>query len=115
MIGGGAFTVEVYVVDADLTSAGGVVSVGVSILVWLWVAGPSGVDVTILLMGALAVPGVSLTSTNHERQSAALLWIPDILSKVLLYVDHLLTLLIAFLPFRHICRGVCSLHMTMSV
>ena len=41
-------------------------------------------------------------STRCERQSAALLWAPDIHSKVMLYVassnPHLLTLLFAFFP-----------------
>ena len=66
----------------DVTSAGGVVSVGISVLPWVWVAGLSGVDATIMLIGALEVTGVSLTSTNCDRQSAALLWAPDIHSKV---------------------------------
>ena len=45
---------------------------GVSVLLWVWVAGPSRVDVTTMLMEALEVTGVSLTSINHERQSAAI-------------------------------------------
>ena len=58
-------------------------------------AGLSRVDVTPVLMEALEVTGVSLISTNCSRQSAALLWAFDILSKVMLYVasssDHLFT------------------------
>ena len=70
---GGALAVSVFDVDVVLTSAGGVVSVGVSVLLQVWVAGPSGVDVTTMLMEALEVTGVSVTSTNHDKQSAALL------------------------------------------
>ena len=96
--GGGALTLSVF--NVDLTSVGGVVSVGVSVLLWVQVAGPSRVDVTTMLMEALEVTGVSLTSTNHERQSTALFWVPVIHSKVMLYVvsssDHLFTLLFAF-------------------
>ena len=47
--------------------------------------------------------------TNHERQSAALFFTPEIHSKVILYVAsfklHLLTLL-AFLPFRNCASGL---------
>ena len=71
MRGGGALTLSVF--DVDLTSVGGVVSVGVHILLWVQVAGPSSMDVTTMLMEALEVTGVSLTSTNHDRQSASLL------------------------------------------
>ena len=42
----------------------GEVSVGVSILLQVGVAGPSGVDVTAMLMGLLEVTGVSLTLNN---------------------------------------------------
>ena len=48
------------------------------------VAGQSGVDVTNILIKAVGIAGVSLTSTNCERQSAALLWAPDIHSKLIL-------------------------------
>ena len=116
MRGGGAFTLTVF--HMVLTSVGGVVSVGVHVLLWVQVAGPSAVDVTNILMEAVEVTGVSLTSTNCDRQSAALLWAPDILSKVMLHVagcsDHLFTLLFAFLPFRNFCRGLWSLLTTMS-
>ena len=111
---GGALTIPVFDVTMDLTSAGGVVSVGVSVLLQVWVAGLSGVDVTTMWMGVLEVNGVSLTSTNHDKQSAALLQAPDIHSKVMLYVasssDHLFTLLFAFLPFRNFCRSLWSLY-----
>ena len=63
---------------------GGVVSVGTSILLWVWVAGPSRVDVTAMLTGALEGTGVSFASTNLDRQSAALLQALDIHSKVIL-------------------------------
>ena len=81
MRGAGAFTLSVF--DVVLTSVGGVVSVGVCVLLWVQVAGPSGVDVSNMLMEAVVVTGVSLTSTNHERQSATLLQAPDIHSKVM--------------------------------
>ena len=80
MRGGDTFTLSVF--DVVLTFVGGVVSVGVCVL--LWVAGLSGVGVTNMLMEAVEVTGVSITSTNQERQSAALLQAPDIHSKVML-------------------------------
>ena len=46
MRGGGVLTVSVFDVDMDLTSADGVVSVGVSVLLQVWMAGPPRVDVT---------------------------------------------------------------------
>ena len=106
------------VFDVVLTSVGGLVSVGICILLLVWAAGPSGVDVTNMLMEAVEVTGVFLTSTNCERQSAALLWAPGIHSKVMLYVvsssDHMFTLLFAFLPYRNFCRVLWSLCATMS-
>ena len=60
MRGGGAFTLPV--VDAPVRD---VVSVGLHVLMWVLVAGPSGVDVTDILIEAVGVVGVSLTSTNH--------------------------------------------------
>ena len=57
-------------------------------------------------MEVLEVTGVSLTFTNAERQSAALLQAPDIHSKVMLYVvicDPFSTLF-AFFLFRNFCR-----------
>ena len=82
-------------------------------------AGPSGVDVINMLMEAVEVTGVFLTSTNHEKQSAALLQVPDIHSKVMLEgmssSDHLFTLLFAFLPFKNFCRALWSLCTTMLV
>ena len=54
------------------------------VLQWVWVAGPSGVDVINILIEAVGVAGVSSTSSNHERQSAALLQTPDIHSNVIL-------------------------------
>ena len=70
--------------DVILTSVDGVVSVGVCVLLWVQVAGLSRVDVTNMLKEAVEVIGVSLTSINHERQSAALLQAPNIHSKVML-------------------------------
>ena len=45
MRGEGAFTMSV--VDASL---GDVVSVGLHVLLWVWVAGPSGIDLTNMLI-----------------------------------------------------------------
>ena len=66
--GGGAFTLSV--IDAFV---GGVVSVGLHVLLWVQVAGPSAVDITNLLIEVVGVAGVFLTSAHCERQSAALL------------------------------------------
>ena len=82
MRGGGAFPFSVF--DVVLTSLGGVVSVGVHVLLQMWVVGLYWVEVTNMLMEAMEVTWVSLTSNNHERQSAALLQAPDIHSKVML-------------------------------
>ena len=59
----------------------------------------------------LTVLGVVVgSSTNCERQSAALFLAPKINLKVMLYVVssrlHLLTLLFAFFPFRNLTRGL---------
>ena len=72
MRGGGALTLSLLTVI--LASVGGVVSVGICILLCVQVAGPSRVDVINMLMEAVEVTGVSLTSTNLERQSGALVW-----------------------------------------
>ena len=114
--GGGIFTLSV--VDVVVGSVSSVVLVGLHVLLWVWVAGPSGVDVTNMFIEVMGVVGVSLTSTNHERQSAALVWVHDIHSNVMLQVaisrDHLFTLLLAFLPFKNFCRALWSLWTTMS-
>ena len=59
----------------------------------------------------LTVAGVVIgSSTNHERQSAALFLSPEIQSKAILYVAsprlHLLTLLLAFFPFKKFARSL---------
>ena len=82
--GGDAFILLVF--NVVLTFVGGMVSVGVCVLLWVLVGGASRVDVTKMLMEAVQVTGVSSTSTNHKRQSAALLQAPDINSKVCLIV-----------------------------
>ena len=109
--GRGAFTVSV--VGVVVTSVGFVVSVGWHVSLWVWVTGLSRVDVTSIIMEAVEVTGVTMTSTSHERQSAALLQTPDIHSNVMILVessnDHLFTLLFAFLPFRNFCTGLWSL------
>ena len=50
--------------------------------------------------------------TNLERQSAALFLAPEIHLKEMLYVGssrlHLLTLLLAFMPFRNHAEGLWS-------
>ena len=72
---GGAVTlslVDVGVVSVDVALA------VLCVLLWVPVGGPSRVDVTNLLIKAVGVAGVSLAYTNHERQSAALLWAHDI-------------------------------------
>ena len=79
--GGGVFTL--FVVDVVLGSVGGVVSGGLCVLLQVWVAGPSEVDVTKRLTDAVGVVGVPLTFTGHERQSATLLQAPDIHSYVI--------------------------------
>ena len=56
--------------------------------------------------------GVKVGFTSLKRQSAALFLAPKIHSKVILYVVssrlHLLTLLLAFLPFRNHASGLWS-------
>ena len=53
---------------------------------------------------------VKVGFTNQERQSAALFLAPEIHSKVIFYVAsstlHLLTLLLAFFPFRNNASGL---------
>ena len=53
---------------------------------------------------------VEVGFTNWEKQSAALFLAPEIHSEVILYVAssrlHLLTLLLAFLPFRNHASGL---------
>ena len=68
MRGGDTLTFSVF--DVDLTTVGGVVSVGESVLLWVWVAGPSRVNVTNKFMESVEFSRVSLTHTNHERQTA---------------------------------------------
>ena len=72
---GGVFTLSL--VDVGIVSTG-VVSAVLHVLLWVQVAIPSGVDVTNMLVKAVGVTVESLTFTNHERQSAALLWAPNI-------------------------------------
>ena len=72
---GGAFTLSL--VDVDIVSVDVVLAV-LCVLQWVQVAGPSGVDVTKILIEAVGIAGMSVTSINHERQSVALLWVSDI-------------------------------------
>ena len=66
------------------------------------------VCVTVSILTVVAVEVGS--STNHDRQSAALFFAPEIHSKVTLYVVssriHLLTLLFVFFPFRNFSSGL---------
>ena len=79
MGGGGAFSLSV--IDASVRD---VVSVGLHVLLWVCMEGPSVVDVINLFIEAVQAVGVSLTFTNYERQPSALLWEPDIHSNVML-------------------------------
>ena len=78
---GDGFTLSL--VDVVLAFVGVALAV-LHVLLWMQVAGPSGVDVPNILIEAVGVVGVSLTSTNHEKQSAVLLWAPDIHSNLIL-------------------------------
>ena len=78
---GGMFTLSL--VDVGVISAG-VVSAVLHALLQVQVAGPSGVDVTNILIKAVGVAWVSLTSTICERQSADLLQASDIHSNLIL-------------------------------
>ena len=69
-------------VDAFVGSVSDVILAVLHVL--LQVAGPSEVDVTNVLIKAAGVAGVSVTSNNCERQSAALLQTPDIHSNMML-------------------------------
>ena len=82
MRGGGALTLTLF--DVDLASLGCVVSVEVHALLKVQVAGLCTVDVTNMLIESVGFNQESLTSTNHERQSAASLWAPAVHSKVML-------------------------------
>ena len=118
MKGRDAFTIVVSCCDGGETSAWGIMSINVFVVLWVWVAGPSGGDVTTMLMRMLAAAGVLGTLTNQDRQSVVLIHAPDIHLNVMLYVvsssDYEFTLLFAFLPFRNFCKGLWSLCMMMT-
>ena len=113
---GGVFTMSL--VDAVVGSASSVLAV-LYILLWVQVAGPSEIDVTNILIEAVGIAGVSLTSTNLERQPTALVEAPDIHSKLILSAassrNHIFSLLLAFLPLRNFmkacgyCRQQCQI------
>ena len=77
--GGGAFTLSLVVGSVCC-----VVLAVLHVLLWVQVAGISGVDGTNMLIEAVGVAGVSLTCNSHERQSAASLQVSDIHSNVML-------------------------------
>ena len=113
MRGGVAFTLVVSHCDHDWIS-GGMASIDALVLQWVWVAGPSAGDAVTEMMRMLVATASFLgTSTNYDRQSAALFCAPDIHSKVMLYVDnssdHQFTLLLAFSPLRNFAKGMWSL------
>ena len=54
------------------------------VLWWMWVAGPSEVDVTYIFVKAVGVVRMFLTFTKHKRQPATLFWAPNIHSNVIL-------------------------------
>ena len=68
------------------------------------------VCVTVSMLTVVVVDSGS--STSHERQSAALFLASEIHSKAILYVAssrlHLLTLLLAFFPFKNFVSGLGS-------
>ena len=72
----------------------------------VWKAGPSVEEAVSMLID------VAIGLTNLERQPAALFLTPKIHSKEMLYVAssrlHLLTLLLAYLPFRNCAKGLWS-------
>ena len=78
---------------------------------WVWLlvlkAGLPLFETDTLLIDA---DGIEVSSTRHDRQSAALFLAPDIHSNVILYVasssPHLLTLLLAFFPLRNFASGL---------
>ena len=78
------WSIDLSLVDVVIGSVGAVVSAVLHFLLCVQVAGPSGVDVTNMLIEPVGVAGVSLTSTNHDKQSAALLQALDIHSNVML-------------------------------
>ena len=69
-------------------------------------AGPLCVTVRMLTVADVVIG----SSTNHEIQLTALFLAPEIDLKVTLYVAisglHLLTLLLAFFPFKNFARGL---------
>ena len=71
-------------------------------------AGPSAEEAVSMLIDV----DIMIGFTNLERQSAALFLSPEIHLKVILYVAssrvHLLTLLLAFFPFRNHASSLCS-------
>ena len=77
-------------------------------------AGPSVEEAVTMLTDV----DVMIDFTNLERQSGVLFLAPEIHSKVILYVAssrlHLLTLLLAFFPFRNHSHGLWSFLTMMS-
>ena len=102
-----------------LVESGGVASIDALVLLQVQEAGLSTGDAVTELMKMLVTAALFLrTSTNHDRQSVALLRALDIYLKVILYVanssDHQFTLLLLFLPLRNFWKGLWSLYTMMS-
>ena len=100
-------------------ASGAVASIDALVSLWMQAAGLSVGDAVTELVGMLTATASFLeTSTNHDRQSAALLGAPNIHLKVILYVanssDNQFTLLLAFFPLGNFFNGLWSLHTMMS-
>ena len=118
MRGTGVFTLVMFHCDSD-GACGCVASINAFVLLQVWEVGPSaGAAVTEFMWMLVSAASFLGTSTNHDRQSAALFHAPDIHLKVMFYVvnssDHQFTLLFVFLSLKNFCRGLWALHMTMS-
>ena len=69
---GGPFPLVASCSDRDGVS-GGIAVVDAFVLLWVWVVDPYVKDAATELMGMLVIAGLSGTSTNQDRQSAAFL------------------------------------------
>ena len=114
------FGVGSFASDASGITSGCKVEVSVDRRSWVWLlvlnAGLSVFVTDDMLIDTGSSWG---NSTRHERQSAVLLYAPEIHSKVMLYVanssPHLLTLLFTFFPLRNLLSGLWSFCTMISV